>query len=88
MQHSMHSLLVEVQMNAGYKHATNTKQQPGEKDYRHKKLNFRKHYITGGSCGGKSLYMHSVSLSCSVFSNGLGYVAFHKERENITIIFI
>ena len=30
--------------------------------------------------------MHSVSLSCSVFSNGIGDVAFHKERKNKTII--
>ena len=30
--------------------------------------------------------MHSVSLSCSMFSNGIGDVAFHKERKNITII--
>ena len=30
--------------------------------------------------------MHSVSLSCSVFSNGLGNVAFHKERKNIHFI--
>ena len=66
MQHSMYSLLVEVQMNAGYKHATNTKQQPGEKDYGHKKLNFRKHYITGGSCGGKSLYALCIIILFSV----------------------
>ena len=30
--------------------------------------------------------MHSVSLSCSMFSNGIGDVAFHKERKNITIM--
>lgn len=30
--------------------------------------------------------MHSVSLSCSVFSNGLGNVAFHKKRKNINFI--
>ena len=30
--------------------------------------------------------MHSVSLSCSMFSNSLGDVAFYKERKNITII--
>lgn len=30
--------------------------------------------------------MHSVSLSCSMFSDGIGDVAFYKERKNITIV--